>query len=629
MAVAPDSILGEAISTVTKQMSTINGWADNYQGQLSNALSSIGRVNLPDIKAPDRMDVPESSPPQVDLSGMPEFSPPSLKSPDKPSPLDLNGILSGIDLDDLQLPEPPEAIPLNMPDAPNLDFGKAPERPDIDTNIELPEAPDLELPELDALEQIELPNFEFPELPTFDAEPPNADGLEVPDVFVNWSEPTYESENLDLIETEIARLMEGGTGLPEEVENALFSRARERASAETERAVQEAVDSWASRDFSMPPGMLLKQADATRQQGRLQASEANRDIMVEATKWQIESLRFAVEQGLALEQLTTNLFENATKRMFEAAKFSAEAQISVFDAQVSLFNAQNATFDTFAKVYQTKLEGALSKLTAYKTAVEGQIALGEINKQRVDVFKAKIDAIQNNVNVYKAVMDGAKTRADVIKNQFDAYRSDIQAFAETVNAEKAKVDIYETKVNAETAKTGVLDSQARAYASTVQAVSSKSDMKVKQAQVKMDEARIEISRYLADVDSFKAELQAGLSEAQYVTEAYAAQVEGWKAQASAGVADAEMQSRFADMNTRTNIANAEMQISEYQAQMTNAVEQAKIALESSKAMGQYTAQLAAGAMSAAHVSAGITGSGSASSSDSKSTSTSTNHNYNY
>lgn len=75
------------------------------------------------------------------------------------------------------------------------------------------------------------------------------------------------------------------------------------------------------------------------------------------------------------------------------------------------------------------------------------------------------------------------------------------------------------------------------------------------------------------------------------------------------------------------VAYAEMQISEYQAKMQNAIQKAQIALESAKALGQYTAQLAAGALSAVHVSAGMSASGSVSSSESKSTSTS--HNYSY
>lgn len=108
-------------------------------------------------------------------------------------------------------------------------------------------------------------------------------------------------------------------------------------------------------------------------------------------------------------------------------------------------------------------------------------------------------------------------------------------------------------------------------------------------------------------------------------------MEAWKAKAAANVSVSEVQSRFADMNARTNIAFSEMQMSQYTANIQKASQQAQIALEAAKAMGQYAAQLAAGAMSAMHVSANVSGSGSQndSYSISNSTSTSTNHNYSY
>ena len=134
-----------------------------------------------------------------------------------------------------------------------------------------------------------------------------------------------------------------------------------------------------------------------REQGRLKASELNREILTQAAQWEIENIRFAVQQGMALEQLTQNLYSNMANRLFEVAKFQAEAQISVFNSRISLFNAQNAAFETLGQVYRTKLDGALAKLTAYKTAIEGQVALGQINQQRVEVFKAKLSAVQSNV----------------------------------------------------------------------------------------------------------------------------------------------------------------------------------------------------------------------------------------
>ena len=59
------------------------------------------------------------------------------------------------------------------------------------------------------------------------------------------------------------------------------------------------------------------------------------------------------------------------------------------------------------------------------------------------------------------------------------------------------------------------------------------------------------------------------------------------------------------MHTRTSIAYAGLQMQEYQAKMQHAVQQAQIALEAAKAMGSFSAQLAAGAMSAAKVGADL------------------------
>lgn len=630
MAIAPDSILGQAVDVVTDKIGSLDQMASRYSSQLSAALAQIGSVEVADVPAPTRPNAPTVQPPAVDLGDMPAFDPPNLVLPNLPDGPNIDDLLADLDVGDLDdLPEAPSAVPINIPDAPGMASIPVPNRPDINTDIDIPAAPDIEMPEMEGLEKITLPEFEFPELPTFDATPPSAAGLTVPNVFINWQEPGYESELLDELQAKVTSLMAGGIGLPAPIEDALFARARERESAETERAVQEATDTWAGRGFTMPPGMLAKQASVLREEGRLKAAELNRDILVQAATWEIENIRFAVQQGMALEQLTTNLFENMAKRLFEVARFAAESQINVFNAQIALFNAQNAAFETLAQVYRTRLDAALAKLTAYKTAVEGQVALGQINQHRVEVFKAKLAAVQSNVEVYKALMQGASVRADTIKNQFDAYRADVQAYAEQIGAEKVKFDAYESQMKGETAKADVLDAQARAYASTIQGLANKADIKVKGAQLKMDAARTRVSKFLADVDAFKARLQSGLSEVQYATNAFQQKVEAWKAKASANVADAEMQSRFADMNTRTNIAYAEMQISEYTAKMQKAVQEAQIAVDGAKALGQYTAQLAAGAMSAAHVSASISGSGSANTSDSRSTSTSTSHNYSY
>lgn len=628
MGIAPDSILGEAVSTVTSQIGRLNSMASSYRSQLSEALGDLSGIRVATVPPPTRPEVPDLTLPSLALDDAPSFTPPVLQMPAGPPDISIDDLLVDLDIPEMEdLPDMPAAPLISIPAAPSMATVPVPDRPTVDTHVDIPDAPAIVMPAMEALEQITIPEFEFPDLPTFDAAPPSPSGITVPNVFVNWVEPAYESEIYDDLLAKVKGMMAGGTGLPLPIEQALFARARDREGVETLRAVQTAVDTWAARGFSMPPGMLVKATDVAREQERLKAAELNRDIMVEAAKWEIENIRFAVEQGMALEQLTANLYDNMARRLFEVARFQAEAEINVFNAQISLFNAQNSAFETLAQVYRTKLDGALAKLTAYKTAIDGQVALGQINQQRVEVFKAKLDAVQANVEVYKAMMQGASVRADTIKNVFDAYRADVQAFAEQIGAEKVKFDAYESQVKAESAKAGVFDSQARAYASTIQAISSKADVKVKAAQVKMDAAKTKVTKFTADVDAYRAQLDASLREVQYSTQVFGAQVDAWRAKASVAVSEAEVTSKFADMTTRTNIAYAEMQISEYTAKMQNAIQQAQIALEAAKAMGQYTAQLAAGAMAAAHISAGISGQGTASTTEHFSKSESTNYNY--
>ena len=629
MGIAPDSILGQAVSTVTEKFADLDRMASNYSAQLNDALGQISSVQVAPVTAPTRLVLPDMPVPDPGAGAAPVYTPITLKFPNAPENIDISSLLTGLDIEDFNIPDAPDTPLLNLPDLPGVGDIALPVRPDIDTSLEIPTVPTMSFPEMEALEQISLPAFQFPELPAFDVAPPSASGLTVPEVFINWVEPQYNSELLPVIQGKIQEAMVGSSGLPVQVEQALYARARERDSAETERAVQEAVDTWASRGFSMPPGMLTRQVHAIREQGREKAAELNRDIMVEAAKWEIENMRVMIAQGMALEQLTSGLYENMAKRLFEVARFTAESKINVFNAQIALFNAQNAGFATLSQVFRTKLDAALAKLSAYKTAIDGQVAIGQINQQRVEVFKARLEQVSANVEVYKALMQGASVRSEAIKNQFDAYRADVQAYAEQINAEKSKVDMYDAQVRAEVAKVGMYETQARAYASTIQGLGSKADIHVKGAQIKLEAARTKVTKFLADVDAYKANLQANLNEVQYSTSAFTAQVESWRAQSSYLVANTEMQARYADMATRTNIAFAEVQMSEYTAKSQYAIQQAQIALEAGKAVGMYTAQLAAGAMSAAHVSAGISGNGSASTSESLSKSESTSHNYNY
>lgn len=629
MGIEEGSILDTAIDFVSERMTTMNSTVNEYSGKLQTALDELATIRVADVAAPADLPAATTAEPVFDLSDPPDYSNSTLTMPSVPDTIDIDSLLGDLDIADMDdLPAAPATVTLTLPDAPSLAEHVAPERPDVDLTLSYPATPDVALPEMDSLSAISLPDFVYPGFPDFTDQPPVAT-LTVPDPFINWAEPQYRSELLDSLQAEVREMMVGSTGMPRAVEDALFARARERDSAETGRAVQEAFDTFASRGFSMPPGMLVRQINVAREQGRLKAAETNRDILTQAAQWQIDAIRFAVQQGLALEQLTSNLYSNMVGRLFEVARFQAESQINVFNAQVSLFNAQNQAFANLVQVYRTRVDTVNAKLQAYKTAIDAQVAIGQLNAQKVEVYKARLSAVQTRVDVFRAQMDAVKVRADVIATQFQAYRAEVDAYAQEIGAEKLRLDAYSAQVQGETSKANLLDAQARVYATTIQGISSKADIRAKAAQVKMDAAKTKVQKYLADLDAYKAELQASMNQVQFGVQVFQARVDAWKATATADISAAEAQSRYADMQTRTNISYAEMQIHEYQANVQKAVQQAQVALEAAKAMGSYCSQLAAGAMSAMHVTAGVSGSGSATSQDSTSTATQTSYSYSY
>ena len=626
--VVPDWMLAmtTAVNTVTSQTEKLNTWGTTYQGKLDNALGQLSSIALPSISDPQGL-----APPNVGNAGSGPGDPPTwhgkLQShPNAPQTLTF-GTTSGVNLGDPPLP-PDLNISINIPTAPTFAAPSKPNRPNINTDITLPDAPTINFGSAPSLRDIDLPDFKPPAMPVFAGIAPTFEVAD-PTMVLNWAEPVYQSEVLADLTAWVREHMQGGLGIPAAVEDALFARARERESVESHRAVQEAVDTWAARGFTMPPGMLVKQTNVIREQSRLKAAELNRDIWAEATKMQIESIRFAVQQGVALEQLIQNAHQNMCNRLFESAKFLAQGMLEVYRAKVSAFEARCKAFDALVAQYKAHVDGVMAYYEGFKAQIQGAIAQGQLNEQLVEVYKAGITAEQAKVEVFASQMKAAAVEAEVIKAQFDGYRADVQAFAELIGAEKAKFDAYTAQVNGETAKAQVVEARARGYAAQVQGYAAGAEVVLKQEQIVIENNRNKVQEFLAGIERFKAEVQKEVAFGQYDIEAFRGRVAAYEAGARMDAAHAELQVRVAEAQQRTNIAFSEMAQKHYEAKINEAVQRANIALESAKAQGQFSAQMAAGAMSALNVGASVTGSGSQSAASDYRQSFDENHNYNH
>lgn len=639
-----EGVVNDVYHIVDTRLQYLDTLSRDFRGQLNSAMYDIGNVHLVRPAAPPSLTTPTFELPKFHNQPPPDGEFSVIKDVAFPPEPDLS-LLSQIDsLDDIDIPAPPDVLQISLPSEPSFISVQMPDKPVIDTDITLPDAPVVVLPDVPDLEKITLPTFEYKEIADFEAgNAPTVDNIHLPsDKGIEWNagNEKYQSPLSDRLESYFMGYMGsddsefgqvnsnvtvGTTGLPAVIEQALFSRANERQGDETRKAIDEATTMWASRGFSMPQGMLAKTIEGIKYEDMKRAADLNRDIFSEAAKIRIEQLRFVVQQGLTLEEQKRRTFAEMLSRLFEVAKYQADGEMRVFNAQVSLFNIRQEAYKMQFDIYKAKIEGSTAKLQAYRTAVDAQVALGQINQQYLDIYKTKVQAVMSHIEVYKAQLQAVSTKADVIKSQFDGYRTEIQAYSEQMNTNKNLVEFYDSRVKAEVAKGTLSEIQAKNYAALLQGLSSKADLKLKDGQMKIEQVKAGLAGFSAKIDLSKSIVQANVSQIQQETARYQSQVEAWKATKGVETAQIETQSRYADMVSRTNIAYSQMQISKYQADMQAAKEEAMIALEGAKAVGTYSAQLAAGAMSAAHISTSLSGSGSLSKSESKSES----HSYSY
>lgn len=494
-----------------------------------------------------------------------------------------------------------------------IDVSGKPTRPDMQI-VDIPDSPVLALPDIGNLADIQIPTFVFPELPTFDGTAPQFFDAD-PNTVIPWAEPDYESPNIAALQARVATMLAGGTGIPADIEDALFSRARSRDDMLSLKARQEAFDTFAGRGFQMPPGMLVAQVNAVIEDNRLKAADNNRDILTKAAQWEIENLRAAVQNGIALEGALMNLFQQMTQRTFEVAKYQVEAKVALFNAKVGLFNAQQNAYQVAASVYKTRIEGALARLEVFKAEIQAQQAKAALNDQTVKVYQARLEGVRSLVDVYKARMEGAKVQSDVNRNLIEGYRADVQAFAEDMTAQKTKFDAYESDVKAYTARVGVVESQARAFAATVQAHEATANVKIKNIDAKISAIRAETDKFTALVNAERTRVDAGVSVFNAETQAYQADIQKYVANMNNSTQRYDVAARMSADRLRANIAYYDVQIKAFDAKMNRSVQRAQIVTEAVKAAGQMASQLAAGAYAAMHVSATMSGQASVSSNE--------------
>lgn len=603
--------MSNAAELVTNGYNSFFGFASTAFATTSSLLSSIGSFDVEPVSVNVQYNFPSAqitpfSPPAAPETPEFQFSSgdapadPSISAPSTPS-IGAMPTFNG-DAPAITLPARPTSLAVTPPGAaPTIAEQTFPNAPNIDS-LSAPQLRDITIPDS--------PTLAFP---SFEGIAPILN-IDVPSVGITWSEAKYSSALLAETTARVRSMLVGGTGLPAPVESALFERAKGRLDVSSFRAVQEATEQWSARGFSEPGGELAARLREVREQNRDATNTLNRDILIRVHEVEVENLRFAVQQGVALESMLIEYEGAYAARALEAQRLVVQAAIDVYNARINLYNAGLSAYRTQAEVFRTLIDAERTKVEVFRAQVEAAVAEGTLNESMVRAYAEQVRAQGLRVDIYEAQIRGVQAKVEADKARVEAFRATVQAYAEQVGAKKAEFEAYGEEVRAQASIGGIYESQVRAFAERVRAYAAGTEAAIAPARFEVERGRMMVEQFTARVGAFREKINAEAARASAAASIYDGKARIYTAQLGAEGARVEATTRQFEAEVQNNRNQAEIALRNASLNVENAIRAAEISLESLKAQATVGAQLAAGALSAVNLSAGISGSSSQSTS---------------
>lgn len=544
---------------------------------------------------------------QIDTGGLDAVQPPTGDAPNAPP---------------IQIPPPPTVTLPNLPDTPAdigdteipiYEGGALPEVPTL-YELELPTAPDINIDDLVVERPVFIPPSALQDMYRQDL-------VDFQDILWTEIDANVSATGVTDMHARLQAMLAGGTGLPANIEQALFDRAIGREEVSSIQAVAQAEGEWASKGFTLPGSTLLARVQEIRQANRIERGRINRELSIQFHNQEIENLRFSVQQGIALE----GVLLEAHSRIYDIARQLANGHWDVlkgiYDSELDLFRLYLEIYRTDVEVFKEKLQIELTKLEVYRSQLEAQRLIGTLNQQLVDIYTAELQGVLAGVEVFKAQVDAANAQIRAELSKIEVFKAEIDAYTATLQGEKIKADIYDSRLGAEESKARIYTAQVDAYGSRINAYRAEVEAESAKIEAKTDLAEAETRLYSEQVSAWRAGIQADTANLQAFVEVYRANLGKYNALLNSEQYRVTGEAR----NFELEIEKERARVSSLLKQADQAIEQLKhissLGLAATETAAKVNSQLAASAMSAINVSAGMQSSNSAVGTDSRSCST--------
>lgn len=602
----------ESYNTALEAINSINAL---FAGSISSVGASAGSTRPSD----DVLELPDFVKPDLPEDPALVFQPPT----DLPSPPDYADIDTGI------VGNAPtftaSAPSINLPPQPDALSATPPADPAPIQYPEYPADPDIELPAVPTLYALNLPTLVEPDIETLlaDLQTLRDEKPETPDVFLQENflsdiDNQYsvtksrlasyigECPAFEKVCTNLSTLLSGeSTGLPANVEQTLRDRAfqaQDRQSFQEERQVN---DEFLSRGFTLPNAILLNRLDLVRQQTADRKQALNRDIFIQAAQWEIENLRFAIQQGIAYE----GMYRDSWFRLYDLSRNIAaqtfEIQYRILEARINVYRAALEGWRQEFETFRIWLEAELANIEIYRQKLEAQRLIQGINQQEIDIYRARLQGVQSEVDVYRARIEAANSQLQGELAKIEVHKSQVQAYAAQVGAYEAEWRGYGEAVQGELGKTEIYKALVEAYAQRVNAYRTENEAKRINGEFQVDVYRLRLESYRTRLEKFQADLQGEVARIESGARIFGAKTQLYNSEVRAETASTGLASEEARLKLQRYVNDANIAVEEARLEIQNTLGTLQATVTALDGVARTGSQLAASAMSSLNMGASI------------------------
>lgn len=581
--------------TVSTLIQDARGYTSGLLTDAEDALSAaVDAVTASGFTALSYSGVPLPAPPTVPaLLVAPTLDTVNLELPDEPDDTLLFQDISPIETGTVPLLT--AAVPtLTMPNKPAALADFLADLPIINTSLVFPEPPsELLNPTIDApvITARVLPTKPTTNLPGFSSVAPtdntvaptnldqsfaNAYSGVAPsmitmmdgyvDAMLAKFNPRFQSA-MASIEAQLARYLAGGTGLDPDVEDAIYERERDKASAEARRVSDASFSEFADRGFTIPPGALAGAIATARQAGADNLARAGREVTALAAEWEQKNLQFAVDRSADLRKtmLSSALayHQNLTTingQALQYAKSILESIVELYNVTVKAYATRVEGYKAEAVVYETRLKSAMAGIELYKVEIQAEEALANVDRSKVEVYKARVEALMVYANVYRARIDAVRGRADLEKLKIEVFGAQVGAFTAKVQAKNAEWQGYRSTIDGEQAKVQLFAGQVQGYLGQVQGFRALIDAKAEAARAMAATNNARAEQFKAVMSGYNTVVSARGDVARTKLENQRQRVISFQAESQATVANAQVRNEYYRTTGEISIKNAALSI---------------------------------------------------------------------